>query len=239
MTEAAANVEPKSPLSAFRSNAWTDLALTLPVFLVYHLGVVTLQVRNAADFFTQKLIGLAQNSTLEYWGLTLAIGVALVAVLWLFGRGEAFDASRFLLVAGEGVLYAIVMRTAAVYAVGSLPLAGVAIGGGWTGVVMSLGAGFYEEIAFRVVLFGGGVLLLKLFFGGIMKLALAIAWAVVCAVAFSAWHYVGPLGDAFELHSFVFRLVCGLVFTGIYVLRGFAPVVWTHALYDMWVLVPG
>ncbi len=37
------------------------------MFLVYHLGVVTLEARNAADFFTQKLIALAQNSTLEYW----------------------------------------------------------------------------------------------------------------------------------------------------------------------------
>ncbi len=238
MTAEANTVPVKSPLGAFRSNAWTDLALTLPVFLVYHLGVITLQVRNAADFFTQKLIGVAQNSMLEYWGITLAIGMGLVALLWLFGRAEAFDASRFLLVAGEGVVYAIVMRAAAVYAVGSLPLAGAAIGGGWTGVVMSLGAGLYEEIAFRVVLFGGGVLLLRLFFGGIMKLALAIGWAVACAAAFSAWHYLGPLGDTPQLHSFVFRMVCGLVFTGIYALRGFAPVVWTHALYDMWVLVP-
>ena len=56
------------------------------------------------------------------------------------------------------------------------------------------------------------------------------------AAAFSAWHYVGPLGDPFELRSFVFRWVCGLVFTLIYVFRGFAPVVWTHALYDIWVL---
>src|SRR5437870_3212102 len=124
MTEVAQKVEARSALSAFRSNAWTDLALTLPVFLVYHLGVVTLQVRNAADFFTQKLIAVAQNSMLEYWGITLAIGLGMVAILWLLGRGEAFDASRFLLVAGEGVVYAILMRAAAAYAVGSLPLAG-------------------------------------------------------------------------------------------------------------------
>jgi len=31
--------------------------------------------------------------------------------------------------------------------------------------------------------------------------------------------------------------VCGLAFTGIFVLRGFGPAVWTHALYDIWVLV--
>ena len=32
--------------------------------------------------------------------------------------------------------------------------------------------------------------------------------------------------------------VCGLVFTLIYVTRGFAPVVWTHVVYDLWVMVP-
>jgi hypothetical protein len=53
---------------------------------------------------------------------------------------------------------------------------------------------------------------------------------------FSGWHYFGQFGEPFELRSFVFRWVCGLVFTLIYVFRGFAPVVWTHALYDIWVL---
>ena len=37
--------------------------------------------------------------------------------------------------------------------------------------------------------------------------------------------------------SFLFRLVLGLVLTLIFVTRGFAAAVWTHALYDVWVLV--
>ena len=53
-------------------------------------------------------------------------------------------------------------------------------------------------------------------------------------------HYIGPLGDAFQLQSFVFRWVLGLVLTLIFVLRGFAAGVWAHAVYDIWVLVlPG
>ncbi len=35
----------------------------------------------------------------------------------------------------------------------------------FTGVVMSLGAGFYEEIAFRAGLYGLGALGIKFFFG--------------------------------------------------------------------------
>jgi hypothetical protein len=54
---------------------------------------------------------------------------------------------------------------------------------------------------------------------------------------FSLWHYVGPLADPLDMRSFVFRWTCGVVFTLIYAFRGFAPAVWTHALYDVWVLV--
>ena len=54
---------------------------------------------------------------------------------------------------------------------------------------------------------------------------------------FSAIHYIGPMSDAFQLPSFLFRLVLGLVLTLIFATRGFAAAVWTHALYDVWVLV--
>ena len=107
---------------AHKSDAWTDLALTLPIFLVYQLGVVFLPVRNAADPVTRELRALANESLLLYSGLTLAVGAALVAVLVTIGRGQAFDKGRFAFVAIEGTLYAAVMRAAGAYAVGSLRL---------------------------------------------------------------------------------------------------------------------
>ncbi len=229
-------------LAAWKSNAWTDLALTLPVFLGYHIGVVLLQVRNAADLVTAQLVKLSEANLWVYWGLTAGIGLALVTILCLLGRGESFEPRRFGLVLAEGVLYAILMRAAAAYAVGSLPMGELvpmtklALPGRWAGVVMSLGAGFYEEIAFRVGLFGLGALAIRGVFGGVFKLSANLVWAFIAAAIFSGWHYVGPLGEPFELRSFVFRLVCGLCFTAIYVFRGFAPAVWTHALYDIWVL---
>ena len=57
------------------------------------------------------------------------------------------------------------------------------------------------------------------------------------AAVFSAFHYVGPYGDRLELYSFVFRLIAGLFFSALYVLRGFGITAWTHALYDVLVLV--
>ena len=45
------------------------------------------------------------------------------------------------------------------------------------------------------------------------------------------------MSDKFALASFTFRALLGLILTIIYVTRGFAAAVWTHALYDVWVLV--
>jgi hypothetical protein len=90
-----------------------------------------------------------------------------------------------------------------------------------------------------VTLFGLGVVVLKKLFDlkGFAAFVATAGWGVVESVAFSAWHYTGSLGDSFELSSFVFRTVCGLVLTAIFALRGFAPAVWTHALYDVWVMI--
>jgi hypothetical protein len=225
------------------SGPWADLALTLPIFLLYHLLVVFLDVRNAADLVTFELVKLAQNSLPAYGGLTLAIGATFAGVLIVAGREHELHWQRFLWVALEGVAYAVAMRFAASYVIGKLHLAGgadVGISDRFAGLVMSLGAGFYEEIAFRVLLYGVGLKVLFLLFTAltsVKRVMLALGWALVAAAVFSGWHYVGELGDPFEMRSFVFRWVCGLAFTVIYAFRGFAPAVWTHTLYDVWVLV--
>jgi hypothetical protein len=233
----------QEPELTAKSDAWTDLGLTLPIFIVYHLGVIFLPIRNAADPVTAELKSLAKHSLPMYAGLTLAIGAAFVAVLWSRGQREALSGKRFALITVEATLYAVLMRLAGSYVVGSLRLAPGGFGGGggvFTSVVMSLGAGFYEEIAFRVGIFGGGAAILRRLAGtGAQRLTLSVLWALCAAAAFSGWHYVGSLGDPFDLQSFIFRAVCGLTLTAIFAFRGFAPAVWTHTIYDLWVMVGG
>jgi hypothetical protein len=241
-----------------KSGARVDLALTLPIFLAYHLGVVFLKVKNGSDMVTGPLLDLANGSRASYLGLTVAIGVFFAGVLVLAGRGQAFRVEKFVQIAVEGVVYAIVMRLGADYIVGRLSIALSPAGGAsplahpdvMTGVVMSMGAGFYEELAFRVILFGLGAkalvwLVVKQRVGlveqssrfSLRAVLLMFLWALVSAAVFSGVHYIGVYGDPFQLGSFVFRMVLGLALTLIFVTRGFAAAVWAHAVYDMWVLV--
>jgi hypothetical protein len=240
---------------ASKPGPWAELALTLPVFLTYQLGVVFLNVRNATDLVTAQLMSFSHGDRALYLGLTLSIGVILCAVFALLGRGQVLHARKIVQIAVEGAAYAIAMSSATSWIVGKLFAAMPPRGGGETqgpfaGLVMSLGAGFYEELAFRVVLFGLGaklwVALLARERVGLVNraprlslkaLAIMVGWGVAGAAAFSGMHYVGPLADPFELKSFVARGVLGLALTLVYATRGFAAAVWTHALYDVWVLV--
>jgi hypothetical protein len=234
---------------AGKPGPWGDLALTLPVFLAYQVGVVFLKVQNASDLVTAQLLRLAHGDAFLYFGLTAAAGAAMVVVFALLGRGQVFRFRKLLQIAIEGAAYAVAMGVATSWVVGKMFAAPSPrlVEGPFAGLVMSLGAGFYEELLFRAALFGlGGKLVLWLLASGrkgagvqgaVWWTVVVGAWAAVCAAMFSGAHYVGSLGDAFEMRSFVARSVLGLALTFVYAMRGFAAAVWTHALYDVWVLV--
>jgi membrane protease YdiL (CAAX protease family) len=96
-----------------------------------------------------------------------------------------------------------------------------------------MGAGFYEELFFRVMLVEG---LLLIFTGLQPKKATAFhqvaAW-VLSAVLFSTAHF---LYETPSSYAFFYRALFGLLMSGMYILRGFAIAAWGHALYDILVL---
>lgn len=95
---------------------------------------------------------------------------------------------------------------------------------------LSLGAGLYEELFFRVILVSGLFYLFSRSFSS--KKAYVLA-AIVAALAFSGVHYIGEFGDPFAINSFLFRFLFGLALNVIYVIRGFGCAAWTHAIYDL------
>lgn len=99
---------------------------------------------------------------------------------------------------------------------------------------LSLGAGLYEELFFRVILVGVLSLIFMKFLS--KKTVAYIISAVIAALIFSGVHYIGQFGDFFTLGSFLFRFLFGLALNVIYVTRGFGIAAWTHALYDIFVI---
>jgi hypothetical protein len=105
-----------------------------------------------------------------------------------------------------------------------------------TQLMISLGAGIYEELLFRVILVSGLAWLGAKLFGSTSSAAGAFA-VVLGALIFAGFHYIGPYGDHLDLGSFTFRTVAGLLFSGLYLLRGFGITAWTHALYDVFLAI--
>jgi len=102
-------------------------------------------------------------------------------------------------------------------------------------LALSLGAGLYEELFFRVLLVSFLLWVFGFVFGG-KSWATYLSAILLSAVLFSLVHYMGNLGDPFTMSSFLFRLLFGVILNGIYVWRGFGIAAWTHALYDVIVI---
>ena len=222
-----------------------SILFALPLLVLYEASSLMLNgspvagVRNGADVMLKALfVGLGgRTGLLVFDGLLLGIGAVLV---WRDMRPShaGLEGRTFALMGLESALYAAVFGVV----VGSLTslLLGMPrlldVGAARldlpTQLVTSLGAGIYEELLFRVILTGGLLALLHGAFG--MRRGVAAPLAVVLsALIFSAFHYVGSLGDTFTIQSFVFRWVAGLAFSGLYVTRGLGITAWTHALYDI------
>src|SRR5215471_3541363 len=137
--------------------------------------------------------------------------------------------------------FGLIIGVATAKLISSLQMLMVAEGGirsmAWpTRLMLSLGAGLYEELFFRVFLVTGLAAVGRALLGFSTRVASGFA-VVISAIMFSAFHYIGPFGDTFELQSFTFRMLSGLAFSVLYVLRGFGVTAWTHALYDSFLLV--
>ncbi|HEX2249465.1 MAG TPA: CPBP family intramembrane glutamic endopeptidase, partial [Gemmatimonadales bacterium] len=173
------------------------------------------------------------------------VGGGAVVVWRDLERSGRIRPGYFLGMAGEAIVYAllfgVVAGTLTELLLPSLVILAASDGGmrslpeDWslaTQLMISLGAGIYEELLFRVLLVSGLVLIGTRVFRWSSTRASVLA-VVIGAVIFSAFHYLGPYGDTFVLASFTFRAIAGLLFSALYVLRGFGIATWTHALYDV------
>jgi hypothetical protein len=170
--------------------------------------------------------------------------LAVVAILlsWHLARHDkwTFDPKLYLGMFGESILWAIPIFVIGLamlrYSSGSPPhTPGYAISNpahlSWfTDVFLSIGAGVYEELLFRLI----AITTLNILLVDICELRLQTAIPIIIitsAVLFSAYHYLGS--EPIPLGSFFFLTAMGVYLAGIYIYRGFGITVGTHALYDL------
>src|SRR5262249_38752378 len=229
-----------------------SLLFALPLLIIYQTlaalapaGPGGNGVRNGADVILQSVFVWLAGA----WGPRLFMLCLIAAGAWLVAKDVRAHRGTFKpSVLGGMLLESVVLSLVFGVVVGALtaavlrappPPMRLTIGtdelSRSTLLMLSLGAGIYEELLFRVVLVGllawGAQRVL-----GVRPLAGIVA-TVLGALIFSAFHYIGPFGDRLEVYSFVFRTIAGLFFSGLYLLRGFGITAWTHSLYDVLLLL--
>lgn len=216
--------------------------MALPLLAAYEV-LIRLVNRDAA-----QPVRISAEVWMKWVMPRLGDGGALIAALVVVGIGTAvFVAERkkqiplrpgyALWMVAESAVYAVVLALVVSDLTQRLMAAGQNYDPGLlAGLVLSIGAGLYEELLFRVVLVGALFLLLNRILPELGRVGTYAIAAVLGAVVFSAVHYVGALGDAFELGSFLYRALFGLALNIVFLVRGFGVAAWTHALYDVMVI---
>ena len=251
-----------SPAASTASGYWREsarplasLAFIAPLLIAYEAGVLWLgeaAIRNAADVWLRRLLdrfgftqyfllpavacgGLLawQHVTRQPWRLSWSVLYGMLLESLVFGfalvvlaewQSRLFTPAAVTCAAGEPSGEASVAALAVAY----------------------LGAGIYEEILFRLLLLSAAAAVCR--WAGMSWrsswLAAAVATSLLFAVAhyqwdfrFLSWHIATPQGEVFAWSTFTFRLLAGLSFSALFLLRGFGVTVGTHAAYDLFTLL--
>jgi len=231
------------------------LLFLLPLVAIYELG--TLLVNTDQIAHTQArvatftwLMGLAELLGMQQslaWAFPGLVVVVILLCLHLNGQDSWRIRPGWLgWMAVESVLL-----TVPLFAMGSLvkssEVANAAVNGGndsammhsyLAKVITSVGAGIYEELAFRLILFGLLLMLLEDVLKA-QKLIATVFAVIISALLFAGHHYVGLQGgritslEEFELGGFIFRAAAGVYFAVIFHYRGYGIVAGTHSAFNI------
>jgi hypothetical protein len=108
----------------------------------------------------------------------------------------------------------------------------------WSRLSISIGAGLYEELLFRMILLAALHTLLVDVGKASHKVGATVA-VIVSAAAFTAYHPLQDSDGNLLWSRLVFYFVAGLYFGAVYVARGFGIVVAVHVLYDVVMVTAG
>ncbi len=217
------------------------LVFLLPMVLAYEVGMAVAH----ANVHAGERPGLAAQQILHwFFSLFGATGVylpgfALIAVLlvWHVASHHPWKISWNALMgmAGESVLLAIPVLLLNELTREESPLQAVVASHGvsaFDNLLLSIGAGIYEELLFRLIIIS--LLTLLLIDIGGLKQVPGVALAVILSSLMFAAHHYEPIGaDEWSRSAFAFRAAAGAYLAAVFVVRGFGLAVGCHVFYDI------
>lgn len=102
-------------------------------------------------------------------------------------------------------------------------------------LVISVGAGIYEELVFRLILIAAVHTLVVDVLGSSQQWGALIA-VFTSATLFGLYHFGGVGGRMFTWPLFIYFTMLGFYFAILYIVRGFGIVVAVHAFFDIMVV---
>ncbi|MCF6154276.1 MAG: CPBP family intramembrane metalloprotease [Candidatus Brocadia sp.] len=208
----------------------------LPLLVLYEVGIALqgASIKNTADVIVKTpLLLFGKNGSLIFNSLVIAF---LVVSVFYIEKEYRLNFRIFIPMVVESMVYALCMGYALGFVVYKVlfpyVLAKPFSTNMWMGIILSVGAGVYEEIVFRLLLLS----ILYYLFVTLLKINKpigAIVSIILGALIFTSMHYVGTLSDSFTYTSFMFRLLAGIFLSAIFLFRGLGIAVYTHAIYDV------
>ena len=227
----------------------TGLLFVVPLMVAYELGTQW-YASDPVSHVQQRIVAFnLMRNFFEKFHITgmyfPPATVASILFAWHLARADPFAARPGVLVgmAVESAMYAIPLVGLGYAFQHYLPLHlpcaspyGAMGGNARALVVLSIGAGVYEELIFRLVAFT----VLHAVLVDVCRVPKAIAvpaMVVLAAVAFSLYHYHPSGTEPFQWESFAFRTVAGIYFGLIFATRGFGLTAGAHAGYDVLIVL--
>ncbi len=216
----------------------SSLLLIFPLWITYELGLLLTPANNGVDFASQLIFEAVQRNSQHYLYVHLALGFVYLGLLTALWRRGALRLEQVTPMILESAIYALTLGSLIIFVmdrVMGVELLAMAAPDLGNALVISLGAGVHEELVFRLLLMGAGGLALARIIPS-RALAVFIA-AMVSSVLFALAHHYGANGEVFELSAFLYRSIAGMVFATIFYYRSLAHAVYSHFLYDFYVLL--
>lgn len=204
------------------------LAFLLPFIVLSELGARFYGTEVAASTILRVVA-----SYLGIYGRTIpAILLILTLVAWHFARRDNWrvQIGTLGLMACESFVFALPIFAISLLCQQFLPLAPLTrqpLGALWS---LSLGAGIYEELVFRLYLYAV-LAFIAAWLLGMKDPVKTVAVVAASSVLFSLYHYLNR--EEFALFTFVFRGLAGAYFAGLVATRGFGITAGAHAFYDL------